>query len=216
MKRPSTLFKLFSTSPSWLIRSTLFSILMILAAILLSTSKSYSSTNITISSGAYDDCSIWLFDCASDQILWGDTVIISHDITLSSDINVDGVLIVNSSGIISGVYQVNVSEIGELTNDGILNVYIDKPLLFFIPNAFSPNGDELNNTFTPIFEEGHDPYDYNLLVFNRYGNIIFESYDPNIGWDGNNQNGTYTWKIEFGELKTDKRHSITGHVCLVQ
>ena len=51
---------------------------------------------------------------------------------------------------------------------------------------------------------------------------MFESYNPNIGWNGtyiggnNTQEGVYVWTIEFGDYKTDKRTFVTGQVTLLR
>ena len=97
-------------------------------------------------------------------------------------------------------------------------------IIFYVPNTFTPDYDDYNQFFTPIFTSGFDPYDFNLLIFNRFGEIIFESNDASIGWDGTYgvesnefvKDGTYVWKIEFKETMTDKRHVHTGHVNLLR
>lgn len=94
--------------------------------------------------------------------------------------------------------------------------------IYFVPNAFSPDGDDYNNTFHPVFTEGFDPYDFHMSIYNRWGELIFESYDASKGWNGNYsdfrcQDGIYTWKIEFGLPDyTDERKVITGHVVLIR
>lgn len=100
-------------------------------------------------------------------------------------------------------------------------ISVIEELLYYVPNAFTPDGDEYNQTFKPIFESGFDTHDYTLLVFNRWGETIFESHDYNIGWDGTYngevvQEGTYVWRIEFGLEYTDARKIITGHVSLLK
>ena len=60
-----------------------------------------------------------------------------------------------------------------------------------------------------------------MFIFNRWGEIIFETHDVNYGWDGTYggvmaQDGTYTWTIEFKELMSDKRHVDSGHVNLIR
>lgn len=64
------------------------------------------------------------------------------------------------------------------------------------PNAFTPNGDGKNDTFKPILSGSLDSY--HLAIFDRYGEIVFETNDPNIGWDGRYNNtsrppGTFVW-----------------------
>ena len=96
-------------------------------------------------------------------------------------------------------------------------------ILYYVPNVFTPDFDEFNQTFKPIFTSGFNPQDYHLMIFNRWGELIFESYNAAIGWDGTYpengklcQDGVYVWKIEFKETMSDKRHNITGHVSLLK
>ncbi|MDH4474644.1 MAG: gliding motility-associated C-terminal domain-containing protein [Fluviicola sp.] len=105
-------------------------------------------------------------------------------------------------------------------------IQVTEELIFYVPNAFTPDGDEFNNLFKPVFYSGFDPYDFSLLIFDRWGEIIFESNDATMGWDGtygandsNNgivQNGTYTWKIEFKSSVTDERKIALGHLNLLR
>jgi len=93
--------------------------------------------------------------------------------------------------------------------------------LIYIPNTFTPDGNELNQVFLPVFTSGFDPYDYELLVFNRWGNLIFESHDHKMGWDGtfNNayvQEGTYSWVIRYGNVETDKKTEIRGFITILK
>jgi gliding motility-associated-like protein len=93
--------------------------------------------------------------------------------------------------------------------------------LIYIPNTFTPDGNEHNQTFLPVFTSGFDPYDYNLSIYNRWGNLIFDSNDHKVGWDGtfNNgyaQDGTYHWIIQYGDLQTDKKTKITGFITLLK
>lgn len=99
---------------------------------------------------------------------------------------------------------------------------IQQELLFFIPNVFTPDGDSYNEVFKPIFTSGFDAYDYHLTIFNRWGEIVFESYDASFGWDGTYgnqglvQDGVYVWQIDFKESFSDKRHQEVGHVTVLR
>ena len=100
-------------------------------------------------------------------------------------------------------------------------VVVKEPLLFYVPNCFTPDGDELNNFFHPVFGSKVDYYDFHLEIFNRWGELLFESYDVNMGWDGSYHgslvnDGTYSWRIQFGLLGSDKDEIITGHVVVVR
>ena len=94
-------------------------------------------------------------------------------------------------------------------------------MIFYIPNTFTPDGDEFNQTFKPIFTSGFHAHDFKLLIFNRWGEVIWESNDAEIGWDETYngkivQNGTYVWKVEFKILKNDERILKTGHVNVLR
>ena len=102
-------------------------------------------------------------------------------------------------------------------------VTINDVLLYYVPNVFTPDHDAYNETFKPIFTSGFDPFDYHLIIFNRWGETIFESHDARYGWDGKYPegdelcaDGVYIWKIGFKESMSDKRHDITGHVSLLK
>ena len=100
-------------------------------------------------------------------------------------------------------------------------IVIHEELLYFVPNTFTPDGDDYNDMFVPIFTSGFDPFDYELLIFNRWGEILFESHNAAVGWDGTYggelcQSGTYIWRIEFKTSTTDERKLITGHVNLLK
>ena len=107
------------------------------------------------------------------------------------------------------------------TDVAVRKVVIPEELIYYVPNTFTPNGDANNNTFQPVFTSGYDPQDYTFMVFNRWGDLVFESHNANIGWDGTYigtfvGNDTYTWKLEFKEKKTQKRHSKIGVANLIR
>ena len=98
-------------------------------------------------------------------------------------------------------------------------------LLFYVPNTFTPDGNEFNESFNPVFGSGYSPKDYNLLVFNRWGEILFESNDLNIGWDGTYKGlyvpeGTYSWKMMLRKskntLEATSENSYHGHVNVLR
>ncbi len=100
-------------------------------------------------------------------------------------------------------------------------ISVREELLYFVPNTFTPDGDEYNQVFLPVFESGFDVHDYHMMVFNRWGEVVFESFDHTVGWDGTYngkivQAGSYIWRIEFGLEYTDGREIISGHVSLMK
>jgi len=93
--------------------------------------------------------------------------------------------------------------------------------IFYIPNAFTPDGDERNNLFKPIITSGVDIFNYTFLIYNRWGQIVWESFNPNIGWDGTYnstmcQDGVYTWKLRFKTPKTDEVKEFKGSLTLIR
>jgi gliding motility-associated-like protein len=100
-------------------------------------------------------------------------------------------------------------------------IKVENEVIFYVPNSFTPDEDNFNETFQPVFTSGYDPYDFEMLIFNRWGELIFESHNADIGWDGTYggktaPDGTYIWKIEFKETMSDKRHNEEGHLNLLR
>ena len=84
-----------------------------------------------------------------------------------------------------------------------------------IPNAFTPNDDGLNDYFQPFPSQVTD---YKMIIFNKFGEKIFESYDINLGWDGYFKGkiiqDVYVYKIEF--KKDDEWVNVNGKVLLIK
>lgn len=89
----------------------------------------------------------------------------------------------------------------------------------FIPNAFTPNADEHNNIFQPVVR---NLATYEFWIFNRWGEVIFHSTNPNEGWNGTFKNvmclnDVYVWKIEYSDyIEPDIYKVKMGHVTLVK
>ena len=94
-------------------------------------------------------------------------------------------------------------------------------LVFFVPNTFTPDNDEFNQYFKPVLSKGFKSGTYHLTIFNRWGQIVFESFNPSFGWDGTYngkhcQDGTYIWKISVDEERTGENRLYHGHVNLIK
>lgn len=75
----------------------------------------------------------------------------------------------------------------------------------FMPDAFSPNKDGLNDVFRVKYSDFIKTF--HLSIFNRWGKIVFETSDPKEGWDGTYKNseldpGGYTWVVSLPTLRT--------------
>ena len=101
-----------------------------------------------------------------------------------------------------------------------ITVYED--LLLFVPNTFTPDDDKFNQIFKPVITAGFLTENYNFIVFNRWGEIVFETKDTKEGWDGTtvkgelSQEGTYTWQIYITESRYAKTKILTGHVTIMR
>ena len=98
-------------------------------------------------------------------------------------------------------------------------ITIHDAVTFYIPNAFSPNGDLKNEGFkgTGI---GIDEKTYNLWIFDRWGLLIFHATDLETAWDGHvhgspAQEDVYVWKVSFTDDLTNF-HEYHGTVTLIK
>jgi len=87
----------------------------------------------------------------------------------------------------------------------------------FFPNSFTPDGDGFNETFGGV---GKLVEDYELIIFDRWGSIAFESHNINQQWDGRIQGeeapiGVYPYRYRVSGLKMPL-HQGFGHVTLVR
>ena len=100
------------------------------------------------------------------------------------------------------------------------DVVIQPELLVWIPNAFTPNGDGKNDVFTPVFSDPAYVTGYELLIFDRWGNLLFTSQDPAKGWDGRMSNDpvqidTYVYRVWVRGIDGNAQRFI-GHVSLIR
>lgn len=87
----------------------------------------------------------------------------------------------------------------------------------YVPNTFTPDGDRYNNTFKI---SSINVVEFNIQIFNRWGELLFESDDKNFEWDGTHngeivRDGTYVWKIFYRSVNEDEE-TITGHVTVLR
>jgi len=93
-------------------------------------------------------------------------------------------------------------------------------ILFYAPNTFTPDGDEYNQQWE-FFVSGIDIYNFELMIFNRWGQVIWETKDPFAKWDGtyngtNIQAGMYVWKATVKDPYSDLKKEYTGHINVLR
>ena len=74
------------------------------------------------------------------------------------------------------------------------------PIYFYVPNAFTPNNDGINDAFKPLIKGPLQ--EYRLEIFNRFGNKVFTSTNPQMGWDGHHkntgqENAVFVWVCSY-------------------
>jgi len=107
------------------------------------------------------------------------------------------------------------------TDTAWATVVVKEDVIYYVPNTFTPDGDEHNQGFLPVFTSGFDPFNFNMKIFNRWGEVVFETNNHLVGWDGTYheklvQDGTYTWKIEFKISANDSRRVAVGHISVIR
>ncbi len=98
-------------------------------------------------------------------------------------------------------------------------IYIDDIGNNYVPNIFTPNGDNVNDNF---FLKGNNISSSNMKIFNRWGSIVFETDDAKTGWNGIIQNnkktaddGVYFYLIEI-TLENNRTYKFNGNVTLIK
>ena len=97
---------------------------------------------------------------------------------------------------------------------------VENEILFYAPNSFTPDGDEFNQNWKPEIL-GIDIYNFNLYIFNRWGEMIWENHDPSVGWDGTNKgrnvpDGTYTWAAKVSNPYDGEKEEFVGSINLIR
>ncbi len=119
----------------------------------------------------------------------------------------------------AGMFSARVNIEGcQAASDSILTIEY-KSLL--IPNAFTPDGDEVNDLFKPIIR--CPAVTYLLRVYNRWGQLVFETADAAAGWDGRfdgepQPSDVYVWTVEISDVRAEGVvvESLRGDVTLLR
>jgi len=122
--------------------------------------------------------------------------------------------------ILGGGCDMNAGPVYILWDNLQLNL-ADEEIIYYVPNTFTPNGDEHNNRFNPVFVCGYDPLEYRFDIYDRWGEVVFTSMDAHAGWDGTYhglpaKEGVYGWKLEYQSEGTPEKKVLTGHANLLR
>ena len=150
---------------------------------------------------------------------------------------VDTTYIHDNLGMISGCYKVAASDsVGNLTTDPI-EVCVDTCRQYVLPSVFTPDGDGFNDLFHPcdsttaaeLQQTNCPPYKnvdkVEMRIFNRWGEIVFETTDKNINWNGTNKDSGkecaegvyyYTCRVFFFSIKSSQSIDLHGTIQLIR
>ncbi|MEZ4921546.1 MAG: gliding motility-associated C-terminal domain-containing protein [Crocinitomicaceae bacterium] len=112
------------------------------------------------------------------------------------------------------IYTATVTDSNGCKNWGEVPIYFDP--LIYVPNAFTPNGDSFNEYFKA---QGLNILDFEMLIFNRWGELIYTINNLDQSWDGTYrgvpvQDDVYVWQVRYHDLNGDP-YVLRGHVtCL--
>ncbi|TND08494.1 MAG: PKD domain-containing protein [Bacteroidetes bacterium] len=119
-------------------------------------------------------------------------------------------------------YDVTLSIVNQYgcVDDTTITILVEPEFTFYIPNAFTPNGDGKNDVF---FGTGIGIDKYDIWIFDRWGNMIFHGDDLADTWDGKVQGKSqqicqedvYVWKVILTDVFA-KKHKYIGHVSLIR
>ena len=104
----------------------------------------------------------------------------------------------------------------------LLTATVMNNIAVYIPNTFTPDQNEFNTVFFPVFSTGFTPKGYSFRIYNRWGEEIFFSQDPGAFWDGamadgtNCPDGVYNYMIEYQEIDKGELKRILGFVHLIR
>ncbi|MBL7703936.1 MAG: gliding motility-associated C-terminal domain-containing protein [Taibaiella sp.] len=122
---------------------------------------------------------------------------------------------------VSGQYVVTaVNRCGSFTDEVMVDV-IDCDCSVKVPNAFTPNGDGLNDVLAPAVASGCNMQAFNFRVYNRFGQLVFTGIRPGQGWDGYfkgrpAETGTYMYYLEYKDRYSGSSVQFKGDFTLIR
>ena len=113
------------------------------------------------------------------------------------------------------IYTATITDANGCKNSAPIPIYYDP--LIYVPNVFTPNGDHYNNVFKA---EGLNIVSYQMLIFNRWGELVKTLNSIDQSWDGSYQGSlvkddVYIWQIKYVDLK-ETSHILRGHVTVLK
>ena len=104
----------------------------------------------------------------------------------------------------------------------LLNIIAeDCPNQVYIPTAFSPNGDNINDEFRPYFNSFYEIESFQLEIYNRWGGRVFSTHDYKQGWNGHFNNAPLTndifiWWVDYQLVGFREKKQLSGTLYLIK
>lgn len=175
------------------------------------------------------------FTVSKNPATWFETNIQTSDVSTGNisvwDWQSPGAVSINNAGSSAlfsypegqvGTYPITLTvTTAEGCSDSItLEIQIVPDIIMYVPNSFTPDDDEHNQTWA-INIDGIDFENFQLVVYNRWGELIWESRDASAAWDGTYNgrivpSGTYIWKLAFKEKDNDGKRFYSGFVNVLR
>ncbi len=119
----------------------------------------------------------------------------------------------------SGIYYVTALNYCGVSSDTITITLEECDCNFFLPNAFTPNGDGVNDSFGPTYS--CDIIYYELQIYNRWGELVYQTTDINAPWEARSKNeslplGAYIYKISYQESGSIRFENLQGTILLLK
>ena len=122
----------------------------------------------------------------------------------------------------TGEYMIYLTVTDDLgcTDTASVKVIVLSDVLAYIPNAFTPDGDEHNQIWKYSFA-GIEIYGFSMYIYNRWGEVIWESHDVDGYWDGSYNgyyvpDGVYMWRADFDVLNNGERRVLKGSITVLR
>ena len=114
--------------------------------------------------------------------------------------------------------HLDIEDEGGCPDEFQLAVCVKPDATIFAPNGFTPNGDGRNDAFTVA---GIGLTDFQMMIFNRWGEKLFETHDIDQGWDGTYngelvENDVYTYLIVYSDITGPEKKSMKGIVAVIR
>lgn len=106
------------------------------------------------------------------------------------------------------------------SSDNITAVFVDKRSDIVMPTGFTPNGDGINDLFSPLGAQARYARDYEMQVWNRWGEEVFRANEYIYGWDGTHkgvpaQTGVYAYMLKYKNIENESK-IVKGNITLIR